>query len=327
MRNLKSANVSGKRVLVRVDFNAFPLRPHELRIEKTLPTIKYLLSKKAKVILLTHLETNDGKIPSTKVLLPYLKKILPMDKIELYENLRKFPGEKKNDIVFARKLASLGEMYINDAFSASHREHASIVSLPKLLPSYTGFLFEEEIKNLSRVFNHPHPSTLILAGGKLETKLPILKKLLPQFDKALIGGILLDHLVFGGEKLFSNKIILPKDVIVSKNKVLDVGMESFKEWGDIIRKSKFIVWNGPLGYLEKGYTGGTKELISILSKVKVPVLIGGGDTLSCLPHGKKLPKNIFVSTGGGAMLEYLLDKTLPGITALKRASLAKGGKH
>lgn len=310
--------MNNKTVLVRVDFNVFPVKPYELRIEKTIPTIKYLLSKKAKIILLTHLEENDRKIPSSKILLPHLKKILPLDNIELFENLRKFPGEKKNDISFAKKLAAMGDMYVNEAFPVSHREHASIVLLPKLLPSYAGFSFENEIKNLSKVFHPKHPATLILGGGKIETKLPILKKLLPKFDHALVGGALLNLFIFEREPLFSKKLILPKQVITSGKKVLDVGPESFPEWEKIIRNSKFIVWNGPMGYLEKGHAQGTKKLISILSKVKVPVIIGGGDTLNCLPLGKKLPKNIFVSTGGGAMLGYLVHKTLPGIKALEK---------
>ncbi len=316
MKSLKNADVKGKTVLVRADFNVFPVKPHEIRIERTVPTIEYLLNKKAKVILLTHMEENDGEIPSSKILLPYLKKRLPMDKVELFENLRKFSGEKKNSTKFAKYLASLGDIYVNEAFPVSHREHASIVLLPKFLPSYMGFRFEEEIKNLSKVFNPKHPATLILGGGKAETKLPILKKLLPKFDHVLLGGVLLNLFILGREPLFSKKLVLPKQVVASGKKVLDVGIGSFLEWGKIIKKSKFIVWNGPLGYLEKGHTGGTKLLISILSKVKVPVIIGGGDTLACLPAGKKLPKNIFVSTGGGAMLEYLVHKTLPGIEAL-----------
>src|SRR3989344_733498 len=261
MKSLENADVSGKTVLMRVDFNVFPVRPHELRIEKIVPTIEYLLSKKAKVILLTHIEENDGRIPSSKILL-----------------------------------------------------------LPKLLPSYAGFRFEEEIKNLSKVFNPKHPATLILGGGKIETKLPILKKLLPKFDHVLLGGFLLNLFILGREPFFSRKLVLPSQVVASGKKVLDVGPASFSEWGKIIRSSKFIVWNGPLGYLEKGHIQGTKKLISILSQIKIPVIIGGGDTLACLPASSvgRLPKNIFVSTGGGAMLEYLVHKTLPGIKALDK---------
>lgn len=315
MRNLKSAKVSGKTVLVRVDFNALPLKPYELRILRTIPTLKYLLLKRAKIILLTHLETNRGQTPSTKVLLPYLRKFLPMEKITLFGNLRKFSGEKKNDLKFSRHLASLGDIYVNEAFSASHRSHASIVSLPRLLPSYCGFLFENEIKNLSKVFRPPHPFTLILGGGKIKTKLPLLKKMLPMVNHVLVGGILLNLFIFGKKPPFSKKIILPKEVIVSGKRILDVGPESFEEWDKIVKASKLVVWNGPLGYIEKGFIGGTKKLISILNNTKAEVIVGGGDTLDCLPQ--RLPKNIFVSTGGGAMLEYLVKKTLPGIKALR----------
>ena len=316
MKSVEKANVSGKRVLVRVDFNVLPLTSREIRIEKTLPTLRYLLSRKAKIILLTHLETNNWKIPGTKILLPYLKRILPMDKIILFENLRKFPGEKKNDLKFAKRLASLGDIYVNEAFSASHRPHASIISLPKLLPSYAGFLFEEEIKKLSKVFKPHRPFTLVLGGGKIETKLPILNKFLPVLDYALLGGVLLNRYIMEKNPLPSKKVILPTQVIASGKKIMDVAPEGFGEWERIIKSSKLIVWNGPLGYMEKGYTSGTRKLISILQKIKGEVIIGGGDTLDYLPP--KLPKNIFVSTGGGAMLEYLVHKTLPGITALEK---------
>src|SRR3989344_2569118 len=150
MKSLENADVSGKTVLMRVDFNVFPVRPHELRIEKIVPTIEYLLSKKAKV------------------------------------------------------------------------------------------------------FNPRHPATLVLGGGKVETKLPILRKLLPKFDHVLLGGVLLNLFILGREPLFSKKLVLPSQVVASGKKVLDVGPESFSEWGRIIKNSKFIVWNGPLGYLEKG---------------------------------------------------------------------------
>lgn len=308
-------NVRGKKVLLRVDFNVLPLKPWEPRILKTLPTIKYLLRKKAKIILLTHLETNDGKTPGTKKLLPYLKKFLPMEKIKLFENLRKFPGEKKNDLKFAKYLAGLGDVYINEAFSDSHRRHASIMLLPKLLPSFSGFLFNEEIKNLSQVFKPAHPFTLILGGGKVETKLPLLRALLPKTDCVLLGGIIGNK--FLKKKLISSmKILLPQEVVESDGRIYDVGPKAILGWEPFIQKSKLIVWNGPMGFLEKGFTAGTEKLIAVLKKSKAKIIIGGGDTTDCLPQ--TLPKNIFISTGGGAMLEFLAKGTLPGIEALKK---------
>ncbi|MBI2024125.1 phosphoglycerate kinase [Candidatus Giovannonibacteria bacterium] len=328
MKSLKSAKVGGKRVLVRVDFNVFPPKHDELRIVKTLPTLKYLLSKKAKVIMLTHYETNQGEIPSVRGLADILRKNyfpklkfsetnLAPGEISILENLRKDSREKECDEGFAGELATLGDIYVNEAFAASHRKHTSIFFLPKLLPSYPGFLFENEIKNLSKVFKPSHPFTLILGGGKVETKLPLLEKLLPKADYVLLGGVLLNLFIMEKKSLFSPKLILPKQIISSGKKVLDVGPESFPEWKKIINKSKLVVWNGPLGYLEKGHIGGTRELISILSRSKNRVILGGGDTLDCLPASKrKFPKNIFISTGGGAMLDYLVKGTLPGIEAL-----------
>lgn len=308
-------NLRGKRVLLRVDFNVLPLKPREPRILKTIPTIKYLLKRKAKIVLLTHLETNDGQTPSTRKLLPYLKKFLPMEEIELFENLRKFSGEKKNDLKFAKCLAGLGEAYINEAFSDSHRKHASIVLLPRLLPSSSGFLFNEEVKNLSRVFRPPHPFTLVLGGGKIETKLPLLRALLAKTDCVLLGGIIGNE--FLRKKLINSpKILLPRDVVARGGRIYDVGPKTIESWAPLIQKSRLVVWNGPLGFLEKGFIAGTKKLIAVLKKSKAQIIIGGGDTTDCLP--RTLPENIFVSTGGGAMLEFLAKGTLPGIAALKK---------
>ena len=308
-------NLKGKRVLLRVDFNVLPLKLREPRILKTLPTIKYLLKKQAKIILLTHLETNDGKTPSTKKLLPYLKRFLPMKKIKLFENLRRFPGEKKNDLKFAKYLASLGDIYVNEAFSDSHRSHASIMLLPKLLPSFSGFLFNEEVKNLSRVFNPPHPFTLILGGGKIETNLPLLRALLAKTDYVLLGGIIGNK--FLKRKLISSrKIFLSQDLVERGERIYDVGPKTIESWTPFIKKSKLVVWNGPLGFLEKGFTAGTRRLVAALQKSKAKIIIGGGDTTDCLPPS--LPANIFISTGGGAMLEFLAKRTLPGIEALKK---------
>lgn len=316
MRSLWNAKLTERRVLMRVDFNVYPVKPHEPRIEKIIPTIRYLLARGAEVTLLTHLEMNDGRMPSVGPLVRYLKKRrFPTGEIVFLENLRKNPGEKRNDLKFAKKLAKLGDIYVNEAFSVSHRRHASLVLLPKLLPSYMGFLFEEEIKNLSKVFNPPRPFTLILAGGKVQTKLPLLRALLPKADRVLLGGIIAN--VFLKKPLLkSKKIILPRDLVVNNGRALDVGPKTIRSWEPIIKKSKLVVWNGPLGFIEKGYTAGTKQLVSILKKSRAKVIIGGGDTTDCLP--RKLPKNIFVSTGGGAMLEFLAKGTLPGIEALKK---------
>ncbi len=329
MKNLRRVPLNGKRALVRVDFNVFPVKPHEPRIEKILPTLRYLLARGAKVTLATHLEMNDGRIPGVGPLVRYLKKRrFPTGEIIFLENLRKDPGEKKNNMAFAKKLAKLGDIYVNEAFSVSHRRHASIVSLPKFLPSYMGFLFEEEIKNLSRAFHPPHPFTLILAGGKIETKLPLLKALLAKTDHVLLGGIIA-NVFLKKPPVKSKKIILPQDLVIKNGRALDVGPKTLKSWEPVIQKSRLIVWNGPLGFMEKGYTAGTKRLVSLLKNSRAKVIIGGGDTTDYLPRGlvEGSRQNIFVSTGGGAMLEYLAERTLPGIVALEKGRASPKGRE
>src|SRR3989338_4043172 len=322
MLSLNKADLKNKKVLVRVDFNVMPFTPREPRIINSLETIRFLMRKKARVILITHLETNEGKIPSALKLAKwmrerYFRKLIFVpdligDKAEaavsrvkpgeilMLENLRIDPREKACKIVFAKRLASFADIYINEAFAASHRNHASIVLLPKFLPSYFGFRHEQEINVLSQAFKPPHPLVLILGGGKVDTKLPLLKAMLPKIEKAIIK---------------SSKIILPIDVVRVGDKIWDDGPETLKEWKKIIDRAKLVIWNGPLGFVENGYVKGTKTLVSILLKTPAKVIIGGGDTMDYLP--KKLPKNIFVSTGGGAMLEFLVKKTLPGIEAIK----------
>jgi phosphoglycerate kinase len=401
IRQLK--NIRGKRVLVRVDFNV-PIRGGKIldtfRIEKALLTINYLRKKGARIILISHLEAESGK--SLKPVARYLSKAsLPRaseaslrgklsksseiqfvskvwgkevdeainkmraGEVILLENLRQEKGEEKNDMKFAKKLARLGDIYVNDAFPVSHRKHASVVSLPKLLPAYAGFQLEEEVKNLEAALkNPPHPFLFILGGAKFETKLPLIKKYLKLADNVFIGGALLNDflkakgyevgksLVYdtkGIKKILNNrKLILPDDVIVkSVNKlinkkanevkkdeiILDIGNDSVKMIEPLIQKSKLILWNGPLGKYENGGDKATKKILNILLKERSKMIIlGGGDLVDVLSNlkpksparnasrsdagGYKLKPNLFVSTGGGAMLEFLAKGTLPGIKAL-----------
>ncbi|MBI2609692.1 phosphoglycerate kinase [Candidatus Giovannonibacteria bacterium] len=357
MNHLRKIKFRNKRVFVRVDFNVPNYDMHAPRIIRTLPTIRFLLRQGAKVILATHAESNDKKIPSTRELAKKLKSkyfgslifspelfggkteklvanLRPGGMVFL-ENLRIDPGEKKCDKKFARNLSKLADFYINEAFSVSHRSHASIVLMPKLLPSSMGMLFENEVKNISRAFRPKKPFLFILGGGKTETKLPLLYALSKTADQVLLGGIIANDFLTGKVKPSRNfvlkKIILPHDVVIetsdgkkvmpsneinSSMRIYDVGPESLKEWANIVKMSRFVVWNGPLGFMEKGYIEGTKKLVSILKKSKAEIIIGGGDTADFLEG--KFPKNVFISTGGGAMLDFLSNKTLPGIEALKR---------
>jgi phosphoglycerate kinase len=321
MRSIKQIkNLKDKTVLLRVDFNV-PIKParaggngkvlDDFRIRAALPTINFLLKKDAKIILLTHLG-KDGKTS----LEPVIKRFFAVSKINkskvtFFENLRKFPGEIENDQNFAKELSKMGDIYVNEAFSVSHREHASIVSLPKYLPHFAGFQLEKEVKNLSAAFKPRHPFLLILGGIKFETKLGVLNKFLPIADKIFVGGAL----VVKAEQMpvaKNSKIIFP----VGDPVALDANAETLEILKKEIKNTKFILWNGPLGNYENGFTKGTIELAKMVGNSKAFSIIGGGDTIAAIEK-VGLKKFSFVSTGGGAMLDFLANGTLPGIKALQ----------
>lgn len=331
--------LAGKRVLLRADFNV-PIKngkvADDFRIKKTLPTINFLRKKGAKIIIISHLtcpsgRRADGKNKSLKPVAKYLSKYVGND-IILLENIRNHPGEEKNDKNFAKRLAKLGDIYVNDAFSASHRNHASIVGIPKYLPSYAGLLFEKELKNLSHAFKPKHPFLLILGGVKFGSKLGVLEKFVKIADKIYVGGALANNFFWAGKidigksvfdrnvdikKFLRNpKIILPIDVKRKNGVILDIGLLAIKELALLIKKSKFILWNGPLGSFEtKGFGRGTMAAARLIAKSGVKSVIGGGDTIAAVEK-IGLQKFSFVSTAGGAMLEFLAKGTLPGIKAL-----------
>ncbi|MDO8510324.1 MAG: phosphoglycerate kinase [bacterium] len=364
-------DLRGKRVLVRVDFNV-PTEAGKVtddyRIRQTLPTIYHLQKEGAIVLLISHIESSESLLPvhayleqelpvtfigdisneATASLLSYAK---PGD-IFLFENLRKDPGEKANDLAFAERLAALADIYVNDAFSVSHREHASIIGIPTFLPSFMGLLFEEEVSHLSAALNPEHPFLFVLGGAKFSTKLPLVTKFLEIADNVFIGGALANDLFkaqgfsvgdstissdpFDEDKILSNKkLLLPTDVVVEKEgkkslkrpsevregeKIFDAGTETLKELEGEIARAQFILWNGPLGYFEKGYTEGTQKLAKLVAASSAHTIVGGGDTLAAIEGLKLMDKFTFVSTGGGAMLDFLAHETLPGIEALIRAN-------
>jgi phosphoglycerate kinase len=268
----------------------------------------------------------------------------------LLENLRNDKGEKDCNQFFASSLAKLGDIYVNDSFSVDHREDASIVLLPKFLPRYAGFQLEEEIKNLSRAFKKPkHPFVFILGGAKFSTKMPLIEKYLKLADFVFIGGALLNDFLkakgyevgtslvseenFGIEKFLGNKkIILPEDVLVKSgsgilNKsikdigaedfILDIGSKTIKDISILLKKSKLILWNGPLGKYEAGGADGSKKILKLVARSKALSIIGGGDTVSLISELKMEKKFSFISTGGGATLDFLAKGTLPGIKMLQ----------
>ena len=376
MRSIKQIkNIKGKTVLVRVDFNV-PIKDSKVqdnfRIKKALPTIEFLQKKGAKVVLMTHLgKGGETLAPVAKVLNKFVKasfvpevvgekvtkKVSEMKngEIILLENLRNNPGEQLADKNFAKSLASLADIYVNEAFPVSHRSDASIVLLPKILPSYAGLQLELEVKNLSKAIKNPkHPFLFILGGAKFSTKMPLIKKYLKLADHVFIGGALLDDFLkaegfevgkslvddtgYGIDKILKNnlrthagKLILPIDVVVKDgdkliNKkvsevtkdetILDIGSESIKMIEPYIKKSKLILWNGPLGKYEIIGGGATKKILKLVAASKAESIIGGGDTVTIVSQNKMEKDFSFVSTGGGATLDFLANGTLPGIKAL-----------
>lgn len=366
------ADLLGKRVLLRADFNV-PLLAGDVRdaykIERSIPTIDFLRKAGARVIVMSHIgngKTSDTLSPVAK----YLNKKFPLTFLDLLmsqenarivnamqngdvvllENLRHNDGEEKNDPEFARSLASLGDVYVNDAFAVSHRAHASIVGIPAILPSYAGILLAEEVEQLSVAFSPKHPFLFILGGAKLSTKMPLLKKFLNTADRIFVGGIaandflkakgyevgrsVVDLSELPGIKDYvtHERLILPSDVVIKNetgsavrgvdgvargDAIVDVGTSTMHDLEETVAKAALIVWNGPLGYYEAGFTDGTRELLSLVANAQATSIVGGGDTVAIANEMGFLGRFSFVSTGGGAMLDFLLNETLPGIDALK----------
>lgn len=365
LKKLSRLSLNNKTVLARVDFNV-PFGKmsaiDDFRIRNALPLIKELSSQKAKVVLLSHLEPDKiHSHPSFEKTAEFIKKkylknlifekslkksvihkrikSLKPGGIILLENLRKFPGEENNSAEFAETLASFGDIYINEAFSASHRNHASIVGLPGLLLSSFGPAFLKEMKELNGAFQPERPFLLVLGGDKMETKMPVVKKLLSRVDFVVLAGkIIADFLIMSPSSLKTPKIILPSDFIIERNGkrkkikisalknsdlIRDVGSETTETILNLARKSRFILWNGPLGFVERGYVKATEKLARFLAKSKKRAIVGGGDTMAFLDKLGLARRFYFVSTAGGAMLEYLAKGTLPGIEAIKKSKIKK----
>lgn len=364
-------NLFGKRAIVRVDWN-IPIEGgrvvDDYRIKQTLPTIDHLLNEGVKVIILSHLESPDGD--SLKPIADHLRGRIPLSfcpfltgdeakksvseikegEALLLENLRLDDGEKDNSLELAKTLSEYGDMFVNDAFSASHRKHASIVGIPQYLPSFLGKRFQEEISELSKVFYPKKPFLFILGGAKFDTKIPLIEKFIHIADTIFVGGALAHNffkeqgkeigksLISEGdyhlkEKLDTGKIMLPVDATILNeghirmdsiehvsiaDTVVDAGPETILNIREKIAESSSILWNGPLGNYEKGYRQQTLELARALSESGKETILGGGDTLAAIRELGIFEKFTFVSTGGGAMLDFLAAGTLPGIEAIKK---------
>lgn len=350
---LKRKNLLDKKVLVRVDFNV-PIKSGKItetsRLDQSLATIEYLLKNGARVILVSHFG-NDGKkslAPIAKYLSRFfgvklVKKFndpkfniyLSAGQVVLLENIRKFDGEKKNDPDFAKKLAGLADIYVNDAFSVSHRAHASVSAITKYLPSYAGLLFAKEFKNLNLVLKPKNPFIVILGGIKFQTKIPLIKKFSKTADKIFIIGALANSFMkamgcdigpsmadsdvsYIKPFLKNKKIVLPLDTIKNKKgQIVDIGPKTLALIKQTVKPARMIVWNGPAGWFEVGAKQGTLELAKIVAGSKATSIVGGGDTLAAIGQLKLDKKFTHLSLAGGAMLDFLATGTLPGIKALR----------
>jgi len=265
--------------------------------------------------------------------------------VVLCENLRKWDGEKASDETFAEKLAKLGDIYVNEAFPVSHREDTSVFLLPKLLPAYFGPLFNDEFENLSLAFNAPRPFFVMVCGAKFETKLPLVTKFMELADNVFVGGALAndffklkgyevgkslvdDDVSVVAPLLESQKLLLPIDVVIEDkttkrpeeiqpdDKIMDGGNETIKMLEKNISEAQLILWNGPLGSYENGFDAATIAVARAVEKSAAHVIVGGGDTVAAIQKCNIDNKTTFISTAGGAMLDFLANGTLPGIEAI-----------
>jgi phosphoglycerate kinase len=358
LSHLQPEELAGKKVLLRLDLNVPSLEDTD-RITKSLPTIEFLKNAGAKVIIISHIgrDPQETLQPIAKFMqIPFVKEfqpeILDTNQMVMLENLRQNPGEESKDELFAKKLASCADIYVNDAFAVSHRAHASIVGIPKFLPSYVGLQFEQEISHLSQAFHPSHPSILVLGGAKFETKLPVIQKFLPIVDHILIGGALvnnfykemgydvssslIDESASISHLIGNPKIIIPETVTVESDKgqqeknvrdvvpgekIVDISERGLESYKDIFAGAQFTIWNGPLGNYENGFVGGTKKMVELIASSQGTSIVGGGDSVALIEQLKLEGRFTFLSTGGGAMLEYLANETLPGIDALESSSV------
>ncbi len=391
MKNIKDhENLKDKKILLRLDLNV-PLKnkiiTDQTRIDKIIPIINFLLKKNSKILVISHVGRPKGKVNDDLSLKPicenlekkinkkinFIKEDIfklkkndffkdPRDQIVFLENLRFYKEEEENDLNFSRHLANFADIFVNDAFSCSHRNHASVSRITEFLPSYAGLQLETEINALKKVTSEiDKPVTCIIGGSKISTKIGIIKNLIPKFNNIVIVGGMANNILYykGNEigkslkednceliisdifetaKINSCSIIYPEDVMVGKNMddeakvkelkeitnddfILDIGPKTITRIKNIIESSNTILWNGPAGYFENpNFSKGSYEIANkIIEKNnndRIYSIAGGGDTIAVLNQIDGIDNFNFVSTAGGAFLEYLEGKELPGIKAL-----------
>ncbi len=386
---IQDLEVTGKRVFVRVDFNVPVNERQEItddtRIRAALPTIQYLIDKEARIILASHFGRPKGEFKEKYSLKPAARRLeellgkpvimakdcvgeetkalvsqLKPGEVLLLENLRFHSGEEKNDPSFARQLAELAEVYINDAFGAAHRAHASTAGMAAFLPSAAGFLMQKEVEALSRVLTYPErPLLAIIGGAKVSDKIKLLENFLGKVDALAVGGGMANTFLKAsglevGKSLVENdqlefarrlmeiarqegvRLLLPVDLVVadkmaedaqtkvvSVNEVpadwmiLDIGPETIKRFAAVCKECRTILWNGPMGVFEmEPFARGTEGIARVLAEADAVTVIGGGDSVAAVEKAKVADRITHISTGGGASLEFLEGRELPGVAVL-----------
>lgn len=358
MKNLREADLKDKKILLRADFDV-PVSDkgqieESFRIKRQKETLDFLVNNGAKVVMAAHISDQSvgqsfaALMPQLHLLLGYevnfLKTVPEIGPYlenyagpALLDNIRRNEGEKNNDSEFAKQLAAGFDIYVNNDFAVCHRAHASVSGVARLLPSYAGFVIEEEVARLSEVVNSPKEGKIIVIGGaKAESKIPVIKNFVDKADRILIGGVVANDMLkekgmnvgasivdenskelLAGLDLNSPVLVLPKDFVISGNKILDIGPETEKEYLNMINGASMVIWNGPMGMFEKlEFAHGTKAVAEAMISSKARKIIGGGDTITAVDDLGLLGKFDFVSTGGGAMLTFLAGEKLPGLEAL-----------
>ncbi|MEX2228581.1 MAG: phosphoglycerate kinase [Dehalococcoidia bacterium] len=389
-RTLRDLDVRGRRVLLRTDYNVDVvdgLVLDDLRIQASLPTIRALLTQGARVVICSHRGRPKGRPEpglSNRPLASHLSRLLGIEvqattdcigasaeaavaamrtgEVLLLENLRFHPGEEANDDAFARQLAALGDLYVNDAFGAIHRAHASIVGLPRYLPAAAGLLVEREVDRLSEVAEHPdHPFALVLGGAKVDDKLPMLERLLPQADVVCLGGAMAnvvlaaqgidigasladgagaraaaERLLAAVEARRDFRLVLPDDVVVARSSaaadryrtvpasripagwsIVDIGARTAEAFASALAGARTAIWNGPMGIFERPpFDAGTRAVAEMLARLGTRTVVGGGETTAAVRAAGLADRVWHLSTGGGATLELLGGRPLPGLDAL-----------
>lgn len=348
MRNVRDAALEGKRVLVRCDFNV-PLDgkgniTDEFRITQALPTLKHLIGKGAKLVVVSHLGDPEGRVQESLRLTPLQKALtrhlevsltkapdcvgkeveqatmsLQKGEVLLLENVRFHPGEEKNDKEFAKQLALLGDVYVNNAFSVSHRSHASVASLPKFLPSFAGLLLQKEVQALEHFSINPkHPLIAIVGGRKVKDKLSFTDAISKVADTVLLGNLLANEAIATSVAFEDpDKIVFPVDGVPGSGKEFDIGPKTRDLFLQKLQGANSVFWTGPLGWTEKEeYAAGSLAVAEAIIESKAFSVAGGGNLSAFLGTHKLRDKFSFVSTGGGASLAFLAGDTLPGLKAL-----------